>query len=431
MSVDTIDPRRKIQEASIISEGSEIRNKGLWQQRLKNKKNQDDWNQLLIRKNQERINQIKLKRNKMAPLIRKTRDLRASDLKLPANFNMPNRNIPNLPPRKRESPLVPKKDGNFNIVDGKLNIDLDSQNVNIINKRYVLKKKLGEGAFGAVFKAFDTQNNDQVVAIKLQTVRSSSNKKLFGEEIKNLQKISGACSSLVCIMDFGVFSESADLVFIVMDMAVGVSLTDYYREDLKIRQKNYTIEHCLFIALQILKGLHILHINNVAHLDIKPDNIIIDPETMNVKIIDLGLACIQRKCSGGGTPVYMVEGFTGNLLQRMGGDIYAFVISLLELTLRNRKYATSIMFEAERSNVLSKKEVMSAYVEDFIDHSFFLDMFKNFIQTDTMATIPELVEAERTWIILLTQYFSRGFSTFTDSGSGLKKILNVDGPLEE
>jgi len=41
---------------------------------------------------------------------------------------------------------------------------------------------------------------------------------------------------------------------------------------------------------QLLSALHWLHCRNQVHLDIKPENVLIDQETDQVKVIDLGEA---------------------------------------------------------------------------------------------------------------------------------------------
>ena len=44
------------------------------------------------------------------------------------------------------------------------------------------------------------------------------------------------------------------------------------------------------ISYQIFNALFYLHEKNICHRDIKPQNILIDPETNNVKICDFGSA---------------------------------------------------------------------------------------------------------------------------------------------
>lgn len=61
------------------------------------------------------------------------------------------------------------------------------------------------------------------------------------------------------------------------------------------------------IMAQVLSGLAYMHERNISHRDMKPENIIFNPRTGQVKIIDFGFACVSKDklrvfC---GTPSYM------------------------------------------------------------------------------------------------------------------------------
>ena len=58
---------------------------------------------------------------------------------------------------------------------------------------------------------------------------------------------------------------------------------------------------------QVLSGLAYMHARSICHRDMKPDNIIYNPSTGAVKIIDFGFACFAKDklkvfC---GTPSFM------------------------------------------------------------------------------------------------------------------------------
>ena len=67
------------------------------------------------------------------------------------------------------------------------------------------------------------------------------------------------------------------------------------------------------IVAQILAGLAFAHSKSICHRDMKPENIIYDPESGQIKIIDFGFAVISKEklrifC---GTPSYMSPEIVG------------------------------------------------------------------------------------------------------------------------
>lgn len=55
-------------------------------------------------------------------------------------------------------------------------------------------------------------------------------------------------------------------------------------------KKPRTAEQCLQLSINLLNALQVFHDYKIAHLDLKPANIIVDPNTLEVKFIDLGLS---------------------------------------------------------------------------------------------------------------------------------------------
>ena len=81
----------------------------------------------------------------------------------------------------------------------------------------------------------------------------------------------------------------------IKELNLDCVITDYAKLNdlsyfLKKTNKKYLSESMLcFFAYQILKGLYFCHLNKVAHLDIKPKNIVID-QFLNLKIIDFSVS---------------------------------------------------------------------------------------------------------------------------------------------
>lgn len=199
-----------------------------------------------------------------------------------------------------------------------------------ITSKYDILKTLGQGSFGKVVKA-KNKHTKEIVAIKIQ--QNPCNYQEFLNEILILKKISEICKNLVCIKDYGKLTNSdkcdkTDIhaqYYIVMDFIKGITLTEF------INDKKITPSIFVEITIQMHTGLKLLHQYNMAHMDLKPDNIMIDPETLKVTIVDLGLACISPQCNSSGTPLYMPQEFSIDLEGRQSTDIWAFGMILLQM----------------------------------------------------------------------------------------------------
>ena len=97
----------------------------------------------------------------------------------------------------------------------------------------------------------------------------------------------------------------------------------------------------LRIAKQMCQGLEAAHLQGVVHRDIKPQNMLILPETGDLKIMDFGIARVQAVKAGEaglttagtvmGTPDYMSPEQAQGLPADFRSDIYSLGIVLFEV----------------------------------------------------------------------------------------------------
>ncbi|MEH2205635.1 MAG: AAA family ATPase [Nostoc sp.] len=122
---------------------------------------------------------------------------------------------------------------------------------------------------------------------------------------------------------------------LVMEDFGGVSLRQF------TQGKTLTLEQFLPIALQLLEILHQLHQQRVIHKDIKPTNILIHPDTKQIKLIDFSIASllpretqeIQSLNGLEGTLAYLSPEQTGRMNRGIDyrSDFYSLGVTFFEL----------------------------------------------------------------------------------------------------
>ncbi|GAA6622232.1 AAA family ATPase [Scytonema sp. NUACC26] len=124
---------------------------------------------------------------------------------------------------------------------------------------------------------------------------------------------------------------------------LGLVLEDFNGFSLaqRLKTEKLSLVSCLSIAIQIVQALNYLHKNQIIHKDIKPSNIIINPDTGVVKLIDFGVASqlnqenpqFKNPNSQEGTLVYMSPEQTGRMNRSLDyrSDFYSLGVTLYEM----------------------------------------------------------------------------------------------------
>ena len=169
----------------------------------------------------------------------------------------------------------------------------------LIEKDYIIKEKIGSGAFATVRKVVTKDGNYEraLKIIKKQKGQATARLHLEVEILKKLVHPN--------IMQIFEFYEDKKCFYIITELCEGGELFD------KIVELGSFTEHdAAYIMFQLLSAVGYIHSNHVVHRDLKPENILLDTKKGNIiKIIDWGTARFfnsEKKMNHiSGTPYYI------------------------------------------------------------------------------------------------------------------------------
>ncbi|MEM6937571.1 MAG: serine/threonine-protein kinase, partial [Pseudomonadota bacterium] len=199
---------------------------------------------------------------------------------------------------------------------------------------YKVEEELGRGGMGAVYRATrQHEGYEQQVAIKLLHAGTAPGvvRERFQIEQAVLARLRH--SAIAGLIDAGETDDG--LPYVAMEYVDGENLTDYATR----RKLNERDRVKLFI--QLCGAVRYAHSNLIVHRDIKPDNVLVDPQGM-IKLLDFGIAKLlptdggqdaagTLTRAGAMTPTYASPEQVRGQPITIASDIYSLGVLLYEL----------------------------------------------------------------------------------------------------
>jgi serine/threonine protein kinase/tetratricopeptide (TPR) repeat protein len=203
---------------------------------------------------------------------------------------------------------------------------------------YKLLEQIGEGGFGVVFMAEQTQPMRRKVALKVLKPGMDTRQVIARFEAERQALALMDHPNIARVLDGG--ATASGRPYFVMDLVKGPPITDY------CNQAEFTLRERLGLFVAVCSAVQHAHQKGIIHRDIKPSNVLVTMQdaTPVVKVIDFGIAkamgqqLTEKTLFTGfaqliGTPAYMSPEQADPSGQDVDtrSDIYSLGVLLYEL----------------------------------------------------------------------------------------------------
>jgi len=146
----------------------------------------------------------------------------------------------------------------------------------IINKKYKIINKIGEGSFGSIYKGQNIRTSE-FVAIKVESIKNET------KLLKNESVIYHYLNNTEGIPSVKWFGKDNNNYYMVINL-LGNSL-----QDVKNKQFSFSLKLVLQIGIKIIYLIKLIHDKGLVHRDIKPENFLFGLNNHNnIYLIDFG-----------------------------------------------------------------------------------------------------------------------------------------------
>ena len=208
---------------------------------------------------------------------------------------------------------------------------------------YKITKQIYESANSLVFQGLLKLNNQPIILkILKENYPTPSELTRYKQEYEVIRSLNNNVDHIIRVYDLHRYNNS--LVILLEDFG-GQSLK------LLLPQTQLTLEEFLTIAIKITEGLAVIHTNNIIHKDINPSNIIYNPQTNQLKIIDFGISTRLSREFLTVLPPHQLEGTLAYIAPEQTGrmnrgidyrsDFYSLGVTFYELLTNQLPFETT------------------------------------------------------------------------------------------
>ncbi|MEM7582236.1 MAG: protein kinase [Acidobacteriota bacterium] len=252
----------------------------------------------------------------------------------------------------RATGFVPSPEASGGLTDERRSVS-DIQPGILLGGRYDVMAQLGAGRMGSIFKAQDRELGDIVVLkmLKPEVVADSA-------RFEQLMRIVGQARNLrhpnvLDVIDFG---EIESMPYISTQFVRAVTLR--YLLD---QTGRLDIAAALYLTRQIGWGLAAAHREELLHLGLKPENVLIEPQG-RAKIMDFGISTAATETISG-VPYLAPEQLEGRAVD-VRTDVYALGALLYHLLSGQPPYAGSTIEEIRQQHMMQDPAPLGTILDD-------------------------------------------------------------------
>lgn len=229
----------------------------------------------------------------------------------------------------------------------------------LLDDRYEILEKIGEGGMAVVYKAF-CHRLSRFVAVKIMREEMAADeefKRRFCAESHAIAMLSHP--NIVAVYDV---SHSDDVEYIVMELVDGITLKQYMDKRGAISWKE-----ALHFTKQITKALAHAHSRGIIHRDIKPHNIMLLKDG-TIKVADFGIAALENEMQESGQAVGSIHYIAPEQARGENpdarSDIYSLGIVMYEMLTGRKPYTGETIGEIAVKHMSSLPTMPSDIVPD-------------------------------------------------------------------